>query len=278
MKSTAKVPQPLSQPIAHALTLPKKQAKFPKFAVVGGGMVFIKEIYLRRIELENLVYRRHLDTLEGDLALKIAKTLRREIEDVLKQPATTPSKPAKTQTLKEAKPSKPHIVAKAKDIKPPKTATNAKNHASPKKQPRKAVDGHSGQKRKADLNDTGTAHGPILKKSKGKNLPSPKKKVDAMDSVFVDLTELNTTDTSTAPGETIVAENSAHSGDSAGNTAVKNKASGEVPAPKVAESRTANGGSKGGVGESAGQNDTLSDQWRKESETLHERMKRSGMS
>ena len=56
-----------SQPIAHAITLPKREQKMEKWAVLGGGMVFIREQYLRRLELENGVYRRHLHALEQEI-------------------------------------------------------------------------------------------------------------------------------------------------------------------------------------------------------------------
>lgn len=59
--------QPLSQPIAYALTLPKEKRNFTKHVVLGQGMTFIKEAYLRKLELENHVYRRHLGNLEKRL-------------------------------------------------------------------------------------------------------------------------------------------------------------------------------------------------------------------
>ncbi|KAG8533175.1 uncharacterized protein KY384_001958 [Bacidia gigantensis] len=71
--------QPPSQPLAHALTLPKKDRKLEKFVVVGGGMVFIHEKYLRRIELENLLYRKHLEKLELELSIKVARDIEKEL-------------------------------------------------------------------------------------------------------------------------------------------------------------------------------------------------------
>ena len=63
--------QPLSQPIAYALTLAKDKRAFPKHVVLGGGMVFTKETYLRRLELENLVYRQHMLNLEQDMYMTV---------------------------------------------------------------------------------------------------------------------------------------------------------------------------------------------------------------
>ena len=65
----------LSQPIAHAWKLPKKQRDFEKHVVIGGGLLFIKENYLRRLELENLVYRQHLHELEEGVFRKVLKEL-----------------------------------------------------------------------------------------------------------------------------------------------------------------------------------------------------------
>ena len=59
--------QPLSQPIAYALTLPKEERKFTKHVVLGHGLIYIREGYLRKLELENHIYRRHLCSLERRL-------------------------------------------------------------------------------------------------------------------------------------------------------------------------------------------------------------------
>ena len=67
--------KPLSQPIAHAWTLPKNEQNFEKHVVIGGGLLFIKEGYVRRLELENLVYRQHLHGLEEGVFEKALKEL-----------------------------------------------------------------------------------------------------------------------------------------------------------------------------------------------------------
>lgn len=67
--------KPLSQPIAHAWTLPKNERNFEKHVVIGGGLLFIKESYLRRLELENLDYRQHLQDLEIGVFEKALKEL-----------------------------------------------------------------------------------------------------------------------------------------------------------------------------------------------------------
>ena len=61
----------MSQPIAYALTLAKDKRNFPTHVVLGGGTIFTQEAYLRRLELENLLYRKHLTTLEQDMYMRV---------------------------------------------------------------------------------------------------------------------------------------------------------------------------------------------------------------
>ncbi|KAL9630556.1 MAG: hypothetical protein Q9164_006354, partial [Protoblastenia rupestris] len=59
--------QPPSQPITHALTTSKNRPSLEKWVTLGDGMLFVKQQYVRRLELENGIYRRHLHALERDL-------------------------------------------------------------------------------------------------------------------------------------------------------------------------------------------------------------------
>ena len=54
----------LSQPVIHDPTLSEKPQEAEKWVAFGKGMIFVKGLYVRRLELENLVYRQHLHTLE----------------------------------------------------------------------------------------------------------------------------------------------------------------------------------------------------------------------
>lgn len=99
----------LSQPVAHAWTLPKKQQNFEKHVVIGGGFLFMRENYVRRLELENLVYRRHLHELEKGVWDKVlrdtSKTIRRRPgqANMKAKASITPSSPAVKPKAKASK-------------------------------------------------------------------------------------------------------------------------------------------------------------------------------
>ncbi|KAL9098569.1 MAG: hypothetical protein Q9163_005803 [Psora crenata] len=71
--------KPLSQPVADALTLPKGKQKPERWVTFGGGVIFIRKQYVRRLELENAVYRQHLHELERDIYSNVLT----DITDVL---------------------------------------------------------------------------------------------------------------------------------------------------------------------------------------------------
>ena len=60
-------------------------------------MLFIKEIYVRRLELENIIYRRHMSDLEQALRLSAVKELRSMLNEVVK---STPSGSKGIKSLK----------------------------------------------------------------------------------------------------------------------------------------------------------------------------------
>ena len=53
----------------------------------------MKEIYVRRLELENHVYRRHLQELEESLRIKVVTDVQGMLKEVRKSVPRTPKKP-----------------------------------------------------------------------------------------------------------------------------------------------------------------------------------------
>ena len=148
--------QPPSQAIAHALTLSKDQQGFQKHAVLGKGLVFTKEVYLRRLELENLAYRKHLHDFEQGLytnvLAEVSKVLNLDeassdapakaaakISRVLSTPSKQPTTNAKATSAIERKAlninsSQPAVKRKAKAQKAKQAANKRRRwNASPKK-------------------------------------------------------------------------------------------------------------------------------------------------
>ena len=136
MKATLPHQSP-SQAIAHALTLPKDQQKFQKHAVLGKGMVFTKEVYLRRLELENLVYRQHMHDLEQNLYTNVLADIS-NLLDLDKESSEAATKSAAR-------------VSRALSTEPRMQATKAKGKSAVKSRAPHINDKKSPAKRKADV-------------------------------------------------------------------------------------------------------------------------------
>ena len=180
--------RPLSQPVAYASSLPKKDVNFQKFVVVGGGMVFIKEIYLRRIELENLTYRRHLKELEENLNLKLLTELKKMVKSnwnikPIKKVGNAHASPVKKTTVT-------HAGVQGKALENSNATSEKPNNAHPKPQQKAGnvqLDTRLNPKRKATPSEN-TPNAKKQRKGKGKNKApdSPSGKIDVIDLTQTD--------------------------------------------------------------------------------------------
>ena len=92
----------------------------------------MKEIYLRRLELENIIYRRHMKDLEQGLRLIAVKELRSMLSEVAK---SKPSGPKAVKSLKTSplpkKSNSANLKRKAEAMAEDSPPKKARHQASP---------------------------------------------------------------------------------------------------------------------------------------------------